>query len=89
MRDPRLLDHTDWKSKKGLHVLRSPDFTENTGEEQKKVFVARVEAPHFLRGPIGFSLLSQFVNPAQRVDLQITSKKVQGSFFGCGSLRVS
>ena len=26
-------------------------FTENTGEEQKKVFVVRDEAPHFLRGP--------------------------------------
>ena len=30
MRGPRLIDHTDWKSKKkGLHVLRCPVFTEN------------------------------------------------------------
>ena len=60
-------------SKKGLHVLRCPVFTENIGlvkskkmvhtssdvlfstesigEEKKKVFIVRDEAPHFLRGP--------------------------------------
>ena len=39
------------KAKKGLHVLRSPVFTDNIGEEQKKVFVVLVKAPRFLRGP--------------------------------------
>ena len=32
MRGPRLFDHTDWKSKKGLHVLRCPVFTKNIGK---------------------------------------------------------
>ena len=31
MRGPRPLDHTDWKSKKSLHVLRCPVFSENIG----------------------------------------------------------
>ena len=62
------------KAKKGLHVLRCPVFTENIGEERKKrssLFVIRSlifsEAPHFLRGPIGFSMLSLYVNPALHV----------------------
>ena len=29
MRGPRLFDNIDWKSKKGLHVLRHSVFTEN------------------------------------------------------------
>ena len=38
--------------KKGLHIRRCRVFTENIGEDQeKKVFVVRDEAPHFLRGP--------------------------------------
>ena len=39
MRGPRLFDHTDWRSKKGLHVLRCPVFTENIGivKSEKKV----------------------------------------------------
>ena len=36
MGGPRLFDHTDWKSKKGLHVLRCPVFTENIAK--KKVY---------------------------------------------------
>ena len=40
MRGPRLLDHTDWKRKKGFHVLRCPVFTENIGivKSKKKVY---------------------------------------------------
>ena len=34
-------------------------------KREKKVFVVCDEAPHFLRGPIGFSLFSLYVNPAQ------------------------
>ena len=39
MRGPRLFDHTDWKSKKGLHILRCPVFTENIGivKSKKKI----------------------------------------------------
>ena len=72
MRGPRLFDHSDWKSKKGLQVLRCPVFTENIGivkskkkvytssdvlfsiqsiSEEKKVFIVRYEAFHFLRDP--------------------------------------
>ena len=29
MRGPRLFDHSDWKGKKSLYVLRCPVFTEN------------------------------------------------------------
>ena len=44
MRGPRLFDRkgkyddddTDWKSKKGLHVLRCPVFTENIGIVKSK-----------------------------------------------------
>ena len=36
MRGSRLLDHTDWKSKKGLYVLRCPVFTENIGISKSK-----------------------------------------------------
>ena len=36
MRGPRLFDHTDWKGKKGLHVLRCPAFTENIGIMKSK-----------------------------------------------------
>ena len=53
MRDHRLFDHTDWKSKK--KICKSSDvpvFTENIGGEQnQRVFVVRDEAPHFFRGP--------------------------------------
>ena len=40
MRGPRLFNHTDWKSKKGLHVLRCPVSTENIGmvKSKKKVY---------------------------------------------------
>ena len=31
MRDPRIFDHSDWKSKAGLHVLKCPVFAENIG----------------------------------------------------------
>ena len=43
MRGPRLFDHTDWKSKKGLHVLRCPVFTKNIGimKSKKKVAYTR------------------------------------------------
>ena len=51
MRGPRLFDHIEWKSKKGLHAPRCLVFTENIGGEQKKVFVVCDEAPHFFRGP--------------------------------------
>ena len=40
MRGPRQFDHTDWKSKKGLHVLRCPVFTENIGIMKSKKKVA-------------------------------------------------
>ena len=42
MRGPRLFDHTDWKSKKGLHVLRRPIFTENVGVvmSKKKIYTS-------------------------------------------------
>ena len=85
MRGPRLFDHTDWKSKKNLHVLRCPVFTEyigivkskkkvhtssdvlfsteSIGEEKKKVFIVRNEAPIFSEA-LGFSLHSLYVNPA-------------------------
>ena len=36
MRGPRLFDHTDWKSKKSLHVVRYPVFTENIGIVKSK-----------------------------------------------------
>ena len=50
MRGPKLFDHTNWKSKKRpLYTYsRCPIFTENIGEEQKKIFFVRDEAPHFL-----------------------------------------
>ena len=51
MSGPRLFGHTEWKSKKGLHIPRCPVFSENIGGEQKKVFVVCGEALHFLRGP--------------------------------------
>ena len=41
------------KSKKKVYT--SSDvlfFTESIGEEKKKVFIVRDEAPHFLRGPM-------------------------------------
>ena len=43
MRGPRLFDHTDWKSKKSLLVLRCPVFTENIGivKSKKKVVCTR------------------------------------------------
>ena len=42
MKGPRLFDHTDWKSKKGLHVLRCPVFTESIGtvKSKKKVYTS-------------------------------------------------
>ena len=42
MRGPRLFDHTDWKSKKDLHVLRCPVFTQNIGitKSKKKVYTS-------------------------------------------------
>ena len=75
MRGPRLFHHSNWKSKKGLHVFKCSVFNENIsvvkskkkkkvytssdvlfstesiGEENKKVFIIRDEAPHFIRGP--------------------------------------
>ena len=39
------------KTKKGFHVRRCRVFTENIGEDLKKVFVVRDEAPHFFLGP--------------------------------------
>ena len=59
MRGPRLFDHTDWNSKKGLHALRCPVFTENIDDNQKTglhiigcpVFTENVGEDHFLRGP--------------------------------------
>ena len=36
MRGPRLFDHTDWRSKKGLLVLRCPVFTEIIGIVKSK-----------------------------------------------------
>ena len=36
MRGPRLFDHTNGKSKKDLHVLRCPVFTENTDIVESK-----------------------------------------------------
>ena len=43
IRSPRLFDHTDWKSKKSLHVLRCSVFTENIGimKSKKKVAYTR------------------------------------------------
>ena len=40
MRGPRLLDHINWKSKKSLHVLRCPAFSENIAiaRSKKKVY---------------------------------------------------
>ena len=40
MRGPRLFDHTDWKRKKGLHVLRCPVFTESIGIVKSKKGIA-------------------------------------------------
>ena len=42
MRGPRLFDHTNWKSKKDLYVLRCPVFTENIGmvKRKKKVYTS-------------------------------------------------
>ena len=43
MRGPKLFDHTNWKSKKDLHVLRCPVFTENIGiakSKKKKVYTS-------------------------------------------------
>ena len=42
MRGSRLFDHTDRKSKKGLHVLRCPVFTENISivKSKKKVYTS-------------------------------------------------
>ena len=39
---PGLFDHTDWKSKKGLHVLSYPVFTENIGivKSKNKVYTS-------------------------------------------------
>ena len=39
MRGPRLFDPTDWKSKKGLYILRCPVFTENIGIVKSKTKV--------------------------------------------------
>ena len=44
MRGPRLLDHTDWKSKKSLHVLRCSVFTVNIG-----IVKSKNEGIHVLR----------------------------------------
>ena len=43
MRGPRLFDHTDWKSEKGLHALRCPVFTENIGIVKSKKRYARTQ----------------------------------------------
>ena len=39
---PRLFDHSDWRAKTGLHVLRCPVFTENIGivKSKKKVYTS-------------------------------------------------
>ena len=52
MRSPRLFDRIDWKSKKkGFHVRRILFFPLKIGEgQQKKAFVVRDKAPHFLQG---------------------------------------
>ena len=44
MRGPRLFDHTDWKGKKGLYVLRCLVFTQNSGiVKSKKKRYARTQ----------------------------------------------
>ena len=53
MRGPRLFDHTDWKSEKGLHVLRCPVFTENIGMVKSKKKVCTYSDVLFSRESIG------------------------------------
>ena len=53
MRGPRLFYHTDWKSKKGLHVLRCPVFTENIGVVKSKKKVCTYSDVLFSRESIG------------------------------------
>ena len=48
MRGPRQIGEDQ---KKGPHVHRCRVSTENIGEDPKKVFVVRDEAPHLLRSP--------------------------------------
>ena len=52
MRGPRLFDHTDWKSEKGLHALRCPVFTENIGIVKSKKKVCTYSDVLFSHGSI-------------------------------------
>ena len=51
---------------------------------KKKIFVVRDEAPHFLRGSIGFILLSLYVNPVMESSIQPTSRPTQSRIKGGG-----
>ena len=53
MRGPRLFDHTDWKSKKGLLVVRYPVFTENIGVVKSKTKACTYSDVLFYRKSIG------------------------------------
>ena len=53
MRGPSLFHHTDYKSKKGLHVLRCPVFTENIGIVKSKKKVCSYSAVLFSTENIG------------------------------------
>ena len=48
MRGPRLFDHPDWKSKKGLHVLRCPVFAKIIGIVKSKKRYTRPQKFCFL-----------------------------------------
>ena len=53
MRGPRLFNHTDWKSKKDLHVFRCLVFTENIGVVKSK---KRYTRPQMFRFPLKISV---------------------------------
>ena len=53
MRGPRLFDHTDWKSKKGLYILRCPVFTENISIVKSK---KRYTRPQMFSFPLKVSV---------------------------------